>query len=330
LANEQKRMKTIVTGGAGFIGSHLVKRLLDEGREVVIADDFSRGNPLNLTDLGVDIHCEKIDLRNYDKALDVIEEADSVFHLAARVGSVEYLHGSQLAELEAVQENLVIDTNVFKACVEKNVKKIVYASSVSIYPIDTQQSLGARFKEDDDQYINPEGGYGWAKLLGEIQLKWMKNTKSSIARIFNAYGPCSEIGETSQVIPALIRKAINYPKEPFIVWGTGKQTRSFMYITDCIDALIMMEKKATNPPLILNVASDEEVTICSIGEQIVKMSGKSIKIKYDPSKPVGPISRSANITQIHNIFNWYPKTTFDEGLQLTYKWAKKRLGTGNQ
>lgn len=318
-------MKSVVTGGAGFIGSHLVKRLLDEGRDVVIADDFSRGNKLNLTDLDVDIDCEKIDLRNYDKALQVIDGADSVFHLAARVGSVEYLHGSQLAELEAVQENLVIDTNVFKACMERGVKKIVYASSVSVYPIDTQKDKGARFKEEDDHYINPEGGYGWAKLLGEIQLKWMKNSKSSIARIFNAYGECGEIDETSQVIPALIRKVISYPSKEFIVWGTGEQTRCFMYIQDCIDALMLLEKKASNPPTVVNVASDEEVRICTIAEKIVKISGKQISITYDLSRPVGPMSRSADITKIRAQFGWSPNTSLDEGLRRTFSWVEKRL-----
>jgi GDP-D-mannose 3', 5'-epimerase len=318
-------MKTVVTGGAGFIGSHLVKRLLDKGREVVIADDFSRGNILNLTDLGVDIDCEKIDLRNYDKALEAIDGADSVFHLAARVGGVEYLHGTQLAELEALQENLVIDTNVFKACLEKNVEKVVYSSSVSVYPVDTQKSLGARFKEEDDQSINPEGGYGWAKLLGEMQLKWMKNTKSSIARIFNAYGECGEIGKTSQVIPALIRKAINYPSEDFIVWGTGKQTRCFMYIDDCIDTLMLLEREASNPPVIVNVASDDEISISAIADMIVKISGKGMAIKYDSEKLIGPISRSANITKIRDEFGWYPKTTLDEGLKRTYSWVEHRL-----
>jgi GDP-D-mannose 3', 5'-epimerase len=318
-------MKTVVTGGAGFIGSHLVKRLLDEGREVVIADDFSRGNPLNLTDLGVKIDCKKIDLRNYENTLEVIGGADTVFHLAARVGSVEYLHGTQHSELEALQENLAIDTNVFKACLEKNVEKIVYASSVSVYPIDTQKGLGARFKEDDDQYINPEGGYGWAKLLGEIQLKWMKNIKSSIARIFNAYGECGEIGETSQVIPALLRKAISYPSEEYVVWGTGDQTRCFMYISDCIDALMMLERKVSNPPIILNVASDEEVTIRTIAEKILKISGKKTIIKYDPSRPVGPISRSANITRIRKELGWQPRINLDEGLQRTFGWVEKRL-----
>ncbi len=322
-------MKTIVTGGAGFIGSHLVKKLLDEGREVVVADDFSRGNMLNLKDLGVGINCEKVDLRNYGQALKVMDGADVVFHLAARVGSVEYLHGNEFAELEALQSNLVLDANVFRACLEKRVKRIIYASSVSVYPIDLQQNQGAVFTENDLRYVNPEGGYGWAKLLGEIQLKWMKGTKASIARIFNVYGECAGLGKTSQVIPALITKAIQYPSEDFVVWGTGEQTRPFLYVADCINALMALEKNAHKPPIILNVGSDLPVPIRVIAEKIVKISGKIITIKYDPSKPVGPVSRTANITKIKNSLGWSPKISLDEGLKRTYAWTEKRLRTSS-
>lgn len=318
-------MRTVVTGGAGFIGCHLVKRLHDEGREVVVADDFSRGSLLNFKDLGIDIDYEKIDLRNYDKAIEVMDGADSVFHLAARVGSVKYLHGDELAELETLQSNLVIDANVFRACVERKVKKTVFASSVSVYPIDLQQTQGAVFSENDLSYINPEGGYGWAKLLGEIQLKWMKGTSISIARIFNAYGECGEIGKTSQVIPALIMKAISFPSKDFIVWGTGKQTRCFIYISDCIDALVKLENKASNPPLIVNIGSDQQVPISVIAEKIAAISGKGMAIKYDPSKPVGPISRIPNITKIKSLIDWYPQIGLDEGLRRTYVWVQKRL-----
>ena len=317
-------MKTVVTGGAGFIGSHLVKRLLDAGREVVVADDFSRGSRLNLTDLGVDVDCEKVDLRSYDKTVAVVDGADTVFHLAARVGSVEYLHASDVSELLTLQSNLVIDANVFRACLEKKVKKIIFASSVSVYPIDLQQKHNAVFSEEDLSYVNPEGGYGWAKLLGEIQLSWMKGTKISIPRIFNAYGECGEIGKTSQVIPALIKKAILFPSKDFVVWGTGEQTRCFIHVSDCIDALMLLEEKASTPPLIVNVGSDQQVPIRQIAEKITALSGKIIPIKYDPLSYVGPISRIPDISKITSL-GWHPKVDLDEGLKRTYAWVEKRM-----
>ena len=318
-------MKTVVTGGAGFIGSHLVKRLIDEGKDVVLADDFSRGSVLNLLDLGVRIECPRIDLRDYGRALEVVEDADVVYHLAARVGSVEYLHGSELAELRALQDNLVIDANVFRACVEAGVRKVISASSVSVYPIDAQQKPGVVLSEDDLNYYNPEGGYGWAKLLGEIELGWIKGVDIAIARIFNVYGPCQPLDETAHVVPALARKAITYPKEDFIVWGSGGQSRCFLYVSDCVEALLRLEEEASNPPIIVNVGSDEEVLIRTIAEKIVKISGKSIEIKYDLTKPVGPASRTADIGRAKTLLEWRPIVGLDEGLRRTYTWAEKRL-----
>lgn len=317
-------MMTCVTGGAGFIGSHLVKKLADNGNEVSVVDDFSRGCLANLSDLNVEVDVNRTDLRNYGKTVKALKTADAVFHLAARVGSVDYLHGSSLAELEAFQDNVRIDANVFRACMESGVDKIVFASSVSVYPIDKQYEHGAVFSEEDLTYYAPDGGYGWAKLLGEFQLGLMKDTKISIARIFNIYGPCSAIDETAQVIPALIKKAIRYPKEAFTVWGTGRQSRDFTYVSDCVDALMLLEKNANNPPLIANVGSNNPVSIGDIAHKIVRISEKKMRIKYDKSKMTGTVSRTADVGKISKI-RWKPRIDLDEGLRLTYVWLQKRI-----
>jgi len=314
-----------VTGGAGFIGSHLVRWLLEEGREVVIADDFSRGSVQNLRDLGVNIVCERMDLRNYEVALKVVRGVDTVFHLAARVGSVEYLHGSKLAELRALQDNLVIDANVFRACMQVGVKTIVYASSVSVYPIGLQRQLGVVFSEGDLRCYCPEGGYGWAKLLGEMELSWTEKTDIGIGRIFTVYGPCEPLDETAHVVPALIRKAIRYPIEDFVVWGTGEQTRSFLYVSDCVEALARIEERASSPPLVVNVGSAEPTSIKHLAQEIVKISGKDIRIKYDSSKPTGPVSRTPDITLARKVLGWSPRTSLDEGLRRTYAWAAEKV-----
>jgi len=115
-----------------------------------------------------------------------------VYHLAARVGGIDFLHGNSKAELEALQSNLAIDVNVFRACREVGVKKIVYASSVSVYPIDRQQKIGVIFKEEDIYPINPKGGYGWAKLVGENQLRMMEECKAAVAARIFKYGEILE------------------------------------------------------------------------------------------------------------------------------------------
>jgi GDP-D-mannose 3',5'-epimerase len=316
-------MKTVVTGAAGFIGANLVRRLIQLGRDIRCVDNVSRGKSRNLEGLLVDI--VYADLRQYDQALKAVDGADVVYHLAARVGSIDFLHGSSKAELDALQSNLAIDVNVFRACREVGVKKIVYASSVSVYPIDRQQRLGAVFKEEDIYPINPEGGYGWAKLVGEIQLGMMEECRSAVARIFNAYGEYCEYEGTAQVVPALIRKAIRYPDEEFVVWGDGTQTRNLIYIQDCIDALLKMEEKASYPPLILNVGNEKTTTIRELAETIVKVSGKRIEIRYDKSKPVGPLSRIPSTSKARQILGWSSTSSLEVGIRKTFDWMKQRL-----
>jgi len=319
-------MKTVVTGAAGFIGANLVRRLIQLGRNIRCVDNTSRGKSRNLEGLPVDI--VYADLRHYDQVLKAVDGADVVYHLAARVGSIDFLHGSSKAELEALQSNLAIDVNVFRACKEGGIKRIVYALSVSVYPIDRQQRLDAVFREEDIYPINPEGGYGWAKLVGEIQLGMMEGCESAVARIFNAYGEYCEYEGTAQVVPALIRKAIKYPDEEFVVWGDGNQTRNLIYIQDCIDALLKMEEKASYPPLILNVGNEKTTTIRELAETIVKVSGKNIKIRYDKSKPIGPLSRMPSIERAAEKLKWKPHTSLENGLRLTYKWIESELFLG--
>ncbi|MFC2067144.1 NAD-dependent epimerase/dehydratase family protein [Chloroflexota bacterium] len=325
-------MKTVVTGGTGFIGSHLVKRLVDEGRQVLVASEFSQLGTENLSNLGVEVECQNVDLRDYQQALSVIDGAEVVFHLAARVGSLEYLHGTEMSELVALQTNLVIDANIFRACMEKNVKKIVYASSVAVYPMPVQYSSGAVFSEDDlvlghetQGLIDPDGGYGWTKFMGEIELGWMKGIDIGIARIFNIYGTNEPLGEKAHVVADLIRKAIRYPQEPFIVWGDGKQSRDFLYVSDCADALLKLEEKASDPPITVNVGSDKAVTIGLLAEKIVGLSGKDIEIVYDPARPMGPLSRTADTSKTKAVLRWEPKIGLDEGLRRIYAWLASRL-----
>ncbi len=310
-------MKTVVTGAAGFIGANLVRALLKEGRDVRAADNVSRGSEKNLSGLVLEV--VHADLRDWNQTRTAIEGADVLYHLAAKVGSIDFLHGSNLAELNALQSNLAIDANVLRAAKESGVSKIVYASSVAVYPIKEQTKLNARFREEDTEPIDPEGGYGWAKLVGEIQLAMM-GIKAAAARIFNAYGEFSEYGKTAQVVPALVRKAINYPREEFVVWGDGSQTRNLVYIGDVVEALIKMERKASNPPLILNIGNERTVTVTELANIVVKTSKKKIDVRFDPSKPMGPLSRIPDITKAKETIGWSPRVSLEDGIRLTYDW----------
>lgn len=338
-------MKTIVTGGAGFIGSHLVKKLIEEGRKIVVIDNLSSGRLENLFALGLksaDFEFKKLDLTDYHQTLDALKEGETIFHLAARIGGIKFLHEDESAELLTLQENLAIDDNVFRACQKNKIKKIIYPSSSAVYPLDKQFSFGAVFAEEElalepiepiepDQKfrfkisMNPDGGYGLSKLLAEIQLNLMKDREVGIARIFNVYGENEPSKERAHAIFDLIRKTINYPKEKFTVWGDGNQARDYVYVSDCVDSLIKIEEKISEvSPLTVNVGSGRGVSIREIAEKIIEISGKNIKSAYDPTKLVGPLSRTANVNKAKTLLNWQPKISLDEGLKRTYSWVQKQ------
>ncbi len=320
--------KVAVTGGAGFLGSNLVKRLLDDGHDVSVVDNLSSGSLENLRGLGIDQECTVGDLKDHGFARDSLRGAEAVFHLAAEVGSVAYLHGSDARELAALQANLVIDTNVFRACLENGVRSVVYASSVSVYPFDQQLGSHVRFKEEDSEtHLNPEGGYGWSKYMGEKQLSLMRETSVGVARIFHAYGQNLYLRpDRSQVIASLMRKAIRYPKEGFVVWGDGSQRRCFVYVVDAVDALArLLDRAEKGESLTVNVGSTEEVTVRELADMVISRSGKRIPLSFDKSKPTGALNRTPDLSRAKRVLGWAPTTTLSEGLSSTYTWAEKRL-----
>ncbi len=330
-------MKTVVTGGTGFIGSHLAKRLAEGGREVIATSNSPPDEEDNLAEMEAKVECCQVDLRNFHDTLAVIEGGESVFHLAAHVGNLAYLHGSQAAELSTLQSNLLIDVNVFRACLETGVKRIVYASSCAIYPLDKQLTTGAIFAEKEIEFtqsrlpdfrpgaINPDGGYGWSKLISELQLNWTKGIDISVARLFNIYGEHECIGEKAHAIGDLTRRAITSPEGEFIVYGDGKQSRDFLYISDCVNALLKLEEKAGNPPFTVNIGSGKAVSISTLAQKIVEVSGKKFNLVFDASRPVGAVSRTADISRAKSSMAWAPVVSLDEGLRRTYAWAERRL-----
>jgi len=322
----------LVTGAAGFIGSHLAKRLEDEGHKVKLVDDFSRGRHEYLQYLGVKAPCIKMDLRynlTYNKGY--FEDVDEVYHCACRIGNNEYLHGSLDKKLHALQDNISIDTNVFRICRELKIKKVIYTSSVSVYNIKKQNTFeDAMFKEDDleREKLCPEGGYGWAKYIGELQLKWLSenNTNVGIARIFKSYGPCDDYSDTSgQVVTSLMRKAIKYPKEKFVLWNDGSVTRCLVYIDDLIDGIIKLSEYCDNKSLTVNLGGKQPYRIRELAQKIIKLSGKDINIENDMSKLKGARSRIPILSKAREELDWYPTTSLEDGLRKTYEWMEYDL-----
>jgi nucleoside-diphosphate-sugar epimerase len=293
-----------------------------------VVDGLSSGSLRNLRDLGASEAHAVGDLKEYSVARKALKGAEAVFHFAAEVGSVAYLHGSEAKELAALQSNLSIDVNVFRACLENGVKHVVYASSVSVYPFGEQQGSAVKFKEEDsDRKVDPEGGYGWSKYIAEKQLAMMPGVSSGIARIFHAYGPNIYLDpDRSQVMATFLRKAIRFPKEGFTVWGDGKQRRCFVYIDDAVEALFrLFDYAQSKGSLTVNVGSTEEVTVRDLAEEVVSLSGKKIELGFDTSKPTGALNRMPDLSRAKRILGWAPKTSLAKGLRPTYAWAESRL-----
>lgn len=319
--------KILVTGASGFIGSHLSKRLEKDGHKLVLLDNFSRGKKSYLDYLKVKTKCEDCDLRDPVEEV-MFEGVDIVFHCASRIGGNQFLHSNSEQELKTLQDNLAIDNTVFSSCRKYQIKRVIYTSSVSVYNTRRQYDSEARFSETDLKLypLDPEGGYGWAKYIGEKQLELLSKMgiKTGIARIFKSYGPCDDYSDKSgQVVCSLLRKAINYPREHFVVWGNGSAERCLVYIDDLIEGLVRLSNHDSS--LTVNLGGNESYNMRYLATKIAHMFGKNIQIEHDMSKPTGVKSRIPDLTLAKEELNWEPTTTLDVGLKKTYEWMKHDL-----
>jgi len=315
--------KVLVTGGAGFIGSHLVKKLLDLECTVYVADNFSRGDRGSIRPLMDQIHLHPVDLTEPENCLKSTENVDYIFHLAACVGGIHYIKNENV---EGLTPSVLMNTNILEAARRNDVKRFLFTSSACVYE-EKSQTLN-RFQEEDAYPANPATTYGWAKLLGEIQCKSYYldyGIRCSVVRIFNAYGENESLDpKWSHVIPSLVRKAILYPKEGYRIFGDGKQERAFLYVQDCVEGLLLaMERIEDAEPI--NLGSDELVSIQKLAEKIAEISGKHMTIEHDPTGPQGTYRYCADLTKMKKSLNWSPKVSLDEGLRRTYEWARGRL-----
>ena len=324
--------RVLVTGGAGHIGSALVGRLAEEGAQVRVVDNLWRGsveylldeNGKPIIDLEKDfINSDLREMRNSDKAM---EDIDFVFHLADVVAGITFVFDNQPF---VYRSNALINSNVFESAMRQKVQGLVYVGAACAYPHEKQNDLShPLFKEEDMYPANPESAYGWSKLMGEYECSLYSKSgmlNAAILRLHNVYGPHSDLSlERSQVIPATIRKAIRYPTERFVIWGNGKQNRSFVYVSDVVEALLLAAQKGLNKGPI-QIGTDKKTTIDELADVVIEISGKDIKKEYDTTKPVGDIGRAADCSLANSTLGWKPRVSIEEGLRETYEWAFSHL-----
>jgi len=325
-------VSVLVTGGASFIGSHLVDSLLMKGAIVKVADDFSSGKLDNLKYplkkisknnwVFGDLSVFKGDLKEKYFTNFVIKDVDTIFHLAALHGGRGYIH----THPAQCCTNMILDQLVFEEAHKEGVERICFASSACVYPSYLQEETGSSYllkEEDANPFVRDKAfadlEYGWAKLMGEMALKAYHRQygmKTSSVRIFTAYGPREN--ETHAII-ALIAKAF-IKMDPYVIWGTGEQDRNFTYVQDIVDALILSAEKITDGSSI-NAGKSDRITLNQATKLVFEIIGwKPKKIYHDLAKPQGVASRAADLTKAKKILGWEPKISFREGFEKTIKW----------
>ena len=319
--NFYKDKNVLVTGGNGFVGSFVVERLLKEGANVSVV---SRTRKKFLSHIENDVKFVKGDLLNRDDALKACKDQDFVFHLASRVAGIGYNieHSGTM-----MTENSIMSLNMLDAARKSNVERYQYISSTCVYP----REASIPTPEGEGMLGDPELsnlGYGWAKRVGELQAKMYAKEfgmKVSIIRPMNAYGPRDDFDpETSHVIPALIRKIIN-AKTEVSIWGSGNQTRAFVYVDDLARGMLMTLEKLTTPDPI-NIGSNEEIKIKDLVSMIVKITGRNdLQIKYDTTKPEGQLRKTASTKKAEELIQFKPKYSLEEGLKHIIDWYRSSI-----
>jgi nucleoside-diphosphate-sugar epimerase len=317
-------MKNIlVCGAGGFIGTHLVNRLKEYGNYVIGADikypEFSKPQA-DIFKIG--------DLRDINFVDGLLYNVDEVYQLAADMGGAGYIFTGQ-NDTDIVCNSFTINMNILKSCVNNNIKKIFFSSSACVYPEYNQKDYDHPICEESSAYpAQPDSEYGWEKLFSErLYLSFAKNHKIQvrIGRYHNVYGPFGTYNNGKEKVPAaLCRKVIlSNDKEPINIWGDGNQTRSFLFISDAIDATVkVMDADHSGP---FNIGSEELISINKLAQIIIDISNKkNISINNIPG-PIGVLGRKSDNKKIFDHIGWSPKISLREGLEKTYKWINQEI-----
>jgi len=322
--------RILITGGNGFIGSHLAKQLLKKGNFVRVVD-------LNPNEYMQEKYCDedlRLDLRNWTNCLAVTEGIDKVYNLAANMGGIGFITE---VGAEVMHDNILINTYMLEASRRNKVKRYFYSSSACVYPTYRQTDPNVKGLKEVDAYpADPDNFYGWEKLLTEkmceaYQRDYGFNVR--VSRYHNIYGPEGTYMGGREKSPAALCRKVAEASDPgeITIWGDGKQTRSYCYIDDCVRGTIMLMESDYDRPM--NIGSERLVTIDDLAYMIIEASGKKISKKYDLNAPQGVRGRNADINLARKELGWEPKVSLEEGLAKTYKWienqCKKKGKTNN-
>lgn len=313
--------RVVVTGAGGFIGHSLVKYLVGVG-------DIVRGVDIKYPEYQSSVaeDFELLDLRRFDHALIATRAVDEVYHLAADMGGIGYITAFHA---DIARNNTRMNLNILEAARINGVKRLLFSSSACVYPQYLQRIPNVTPLREESAYpAEPEEGYGWEKLFMEKLCQYFREDhglETRAVRFHNVYGPLGTYEGGKEKAPAAIcrKVALAAPGDEIEIWGDGEQTRSFMYIKDCVDGIFQVMHSDYSDPL--NLGTAELVTINQLVDLVADIAGKRIVKRHDLSKPQGVRGRNSDNTRLRQVLGWEPRTPLREGLRPTFQWVQERL-----
>jgi GDP-D-mannose 3',5'-epimerase len=316
------KSRILVTGAGGFIGHHLVKRLKAEGNWV-------RGADIKLPEYEPSAadEFEVLDLRKYENCLLATRGGvDQVYNLAADMGGIGYIT-AYLADIS--RNNILINVHMLEASRQNAIKRFLFSSSACVYAQNKQKSADVTPLREEDAYpAEPEPGYGWEKLFAEEMCNYYRHDygfQTYSVRFHNVYGPLGTYEGGKEKAPAAISRkvALAHDGGEIEIWGDGEQTRSFMYVDDCVEGLVRL--MASNHHDALNLGTDRLVTINELVDLVSGIAEKRLIKRHDLGKPQGVRGRNSDNTRLNQVLGWQPSISLEQGLDVTYKWIEGEL-----